>query len=144
MSTTYPSDLTDAEWVCLQRYLPQLPKHGRPRTHSLRAILDAILYVLRRGCAWRYLPCNFPPWQTVFYHLRRFRLTGRWPLLLRALREAERERVSKDPQPSAAIIDAQSVKAVEESATISGYNGHKCIKGRKRHKPDRRGRLPCA
>src|SRR5215470_7400050 len=65
MSTTYPSDLTDAEWACIQRYLPALSTRGRPRTHPLRRILDAIFYVVRSGCAWRYLPSNFPPWQTV-------------------------------------------------------------------------------
>src|SRR5258708_7429781 len=61
MSTTYPSDLSDAEWEALQRYLPALSRHGRPRTHPLRSILDAIFYILRAGCPWRYLPCNFPP-----------------------------------------------------------------------------------
>jgi putative transposase len=99
----------------------------------VRRILDAIFYVVRSGCAWRYLPANFPPWQTVFYHFRRFQLTGRWHLLYTALHRAERERVGRDPYPSAAIMDAQSVKTVEESACISGYDAHKCVKGRKRH-----------
>jgi putative transposase len=133
MSTTYPSDLTDGEWQCAQRYLPPLSTRGRPRTHSLRTILDAIFYVLRTGCAWRYLPSNFPPWQTVFYHYRRFRLQGIWHLLYTALHRAERERVGRHPDPSAAIMDSQSVKSVEESASISGYDGHKRVKGRKRH-----------
>ena len=89
--------------------------------------------LLRTGCAWRYLPRDFPPWQTVYYHFRRFRLTGVWSGLLTALRTVERARVGKEAQPSAAIMDAQSVKTVEESARISGYDGHKRIKGRKRH-----------
>jgi transposase len=134
MSTTYLSDLSDAEWACVQRHLPSLSRRGRPRTHSLRRILDAIFYVLRTGCVWRYLPCNFPPWQTVFYHFRRFRLQGKRHLLYTTLHRAERERVGRDLQPSAAIMDAQSVKTVEESARISGYDGHKCVKGRKRHR----------
>jgi putative transposase len=133
MRGTYPSDLSDAEWACVQRHLPPLRRRGRPRTHSLRRILDAIFYVVRSGCAWRYLPCNFPPWQTVFYHFRRFRLTGRWHLLYRVLHRAERERVGRHPDPSAAILDSQSVKTVEESAGIRGYDAHKCVKGRKRH-----------
>ncbi len=118
MSTTYPSDLSDSEWACVQRYLPSLPARGRPRTHSLRLILDAIFYVVRTGCAWRYLPCNFPPWPTVFYHFRRFRLHSTWHLIYSALHRAERERVGRDLDldPSAAIIDSQSVKTVEESA----------------------------
>src|SRR5258708_5533654 len=133
MSTTYPSDLSDAEWICVQRHLPTLSTRGRPRTHPVRRILDAIFYVLRTGCAWRYLPSSFPPWQTVFYHFRRFRLRGVWHLLYTALHRAERERVGRYTDPSAAIMDSQSVKTVEESASIRGYDAHKRIKGRKRH-----------
>ncbi len=133
MSTSYPSNLSDTEWACLQRYLPPSPRRGRPPTHSLRAIFDAIFYVLRTGCPWRYLPCDFPPWQKVFYHFRRLRLKGIWFRLLTALRGAERERVGRNAQPSAAIMDAQSVKTVEESAGICGFDAHKHVKGRKRH-----------
>ncbi len=133
MSTTYPSDLTDGEWECVQRYIPPLSTRGRPRTHPLRHILDAIFYLLRTGCAWRYLPSKFRPWQTVFYHFRRFRLQGLWHRLFTALRDAERERVGRHRHASAAIIDAQSVKTVEESARISGFDAHKWVKGRKRH-----------
>src|SRR5215471_9119862 len=108
MSTNYPSNLSDVEWECLQRHLPPLSKGGRPPTHSLRTIFDAIFYILRTGCPWRYLPANFPPWQTVFYHFRRLRLIGTWFRLLTALREAERMRVGRNAQPSAAIMDAAS------------------------------------
>src|SRR5215471_17676489 len=118
MITRYPSDLTDAEWVCVQHHLPPMSQRGRPRTHPLRRILDAIFYVLRTGCAWRYLPSNFPPWQTVFYHFRRFRLQGIWHRLHVAVHRAERERVGRNPDPSAAIMDGQSVKTVEEAAGI--------------------------
>jgi putative transposase len=99
----------------------------------LRRILDAIFYIVRAGCAWRYLPSNFPPWQTALYHFRRFRLTGRWHLLYTALHRAERERVGRHPDPSAALMDSQSVKTVEESACIRGYDAHKGVRGRKRH-----------
>jgi putative transposase len=133
MSTIYPSNLSDAEWAYVQRYLPAETTRGRPRTHALRDILDAIFYVLRTGCPWRYLPANFPPRQTVFYHFRRWRLHGRWFRLYCALHAAERERVGREADPSAAIMDAQSVKTVEESARISGYDGGKQVKGRKRH-----------
>jgi putative transposase len=133
MSMTYPSDLSDAEWACVRRYFPALSTRGRPRTHPLRRILDAIFYIVRSGCAWRYLPCNYPPWQTVFYHFRRLRLRGVWHRLYMALHRAERERVGRHGDPSAAIMDSQSVKTVEESAHICGYDAHKRIKGRKRH-----------
>jgi putative transposase len=108
-------------------------RRGRPRLHSLRRILDAIFYVVRTGCPWRYLPSNYPPWQAVFYHFRRFRLKGTWHVLYTALHRAERERVGRNPDPSAAILDSQSVKTVEESAGICGYDAHKSLKGRKRH-----------
>jgi putative transposase len=133
MSSSYPSNLSDAEWVCVQRYLPAGTRCGRPQTHCLRDILDAIFYVVRTGSPWGYLPANFPPWQTVFYHFRRWRIQGRWFGLYRALHAAERERVGREADPSAAVIDAQTVKTVEESARISGYDGYKCVKGRKRH-----------
>ena len=74
MSTNYPSSLTDTGWACVQKYLSLGTRRGRPRTHTLRDILEAIFYVLRTGCPWRYLLANFPPWQTVFYQIRRWRL----------------------------------------------------------------------
>jgi transposase len=80
----------------------------------------------------RYLPSNFPPWQTVFYHLRRVRLEGSWHRLYRALHRAECECAGRNPDPSATIMDSQSVKTVEESACMRGYDAHKCMKGRKR------------
>ncbi len=112
MSILYPSSLSDAEWDRLQEVLPC----SRLRWHTLRSIFDAVFYVLRTGCPWRYLPCNFPLWQTVYYHFKQFCRTGLWTRLYRALRDAERRRVGKDPDPSAPIIDA-----------------HTWIKGRKRH-----------
>src|SRR5215469_6794103 len=104
MNTTYPSNLSDAAWECLQQHLPSTATRGRPRTLSLRETCNAIFYVLRTGCPWRYLPCNFPPWQTVYYHFRRWRLIGTWYRLFTALRAAERERVGRNAYPSAAIM----------------------------------------
>jgi putative transposase len=134
METHYPADLADAQWACLRRHLP-LATALRQRRHSLRRVFDAIFYLLRTGCQWRGcplggMPADYPPWQTVYYHFRRFRLDGLWGGILAALRQVERRRVGKQPQPSAAIMDAQSVKTVEESARISGYDGHKRVRGR--------------
>jgi len=133
MSTTYPSDLTDAERESAQHYLPPEPRRGRPRTHPLRRVLDAIFYVLHTGCQWRYLPIDFPPWQTVFYHFRQFRIKNTLHGLYTALHRTERERAGWHPDPSAAVMDSQSVKTVEESGTIRGFDGGKLVKGRKRH-----------
>jgi putative transposase len=133
MRKPYPTDLSDAEWSRSRSYLPARTAEARLRTHSLRDVLDAIFYIVRSGCAWRLLPHDFPPWSTVYYHFRRFRLSGLWSLILKVLRAAARKRVGKDPQPTAVIIDSQSVKTVEESAYPSGYDAHKNLKGRKRH-----------
>lgn len=133
MRKTYPTDLSDQEWACLKTHLPSSKPLGRLRTHSLRDIFDGIFYILRSGCPWRLLPHDFPPWPTVYYHFRRFRLSGVWHLVFGALRAAERKRVGKDADASAAIIDSQSVKTTEEGAGSNGYDAHKHIKGRKRH-----------
>src|SRR5215469_18375807 len=105
MKTNYPSSLTDAEWSCLQRFLPPRSPQARLRRHSLRTIFDALFYLLRTGCPWRYLPSNFPAWQTVYYHFRQFCRAGLWTHLWRGLHEAERRRVGKDPHPSAAMME---------------------------------------
>src|SRR5438270_12480905 len=101
MRKPYPTDLSDAEWNCLRSYLPTPKAEERLRNHSLRDVLDAIFYIVRSGCAWRLLPHDFPPWSSVYYHFRRFRLSGLWSLILKALRAEERKRAGKDPQPTA-------------------------------------------
>jgi putative transposase len=133
MRKSYYTDLSDKEWMSLKAHLPKSKLPSRLRVHSLREIFDAIFYVVRSGYPWRLLPVDFPPWQTVFYHFRRFRLIGLWFLILKALRATERKRTGKDPNPSAAIMDSQSVKTTEEAASRNGYDAHKHIKGRKRH-----------
>jgi putative transposase len=103
------------------------------RAHALRDVFDAIFYVLRSGCPWRMLPGDFPPWSTVYYHFRRFRLSGLWHRAFAMLRAAERKRVGKYPGASTAILDSQSMKTTEEGARPNGYDTHKNVKGRKRH-----------
>ena len=133
MKKTYATDLSDEEWACLRARLPELPRIVRMRTHALRDVFDAIFYVLRSGCPWRLLPGDFPPWPTVYYHFRRFRLSGLWHRAFAILRAAERKRGGKNPDASTAIVDSQSMKTTEEGAGSNGYDAHKNVKGRKQH-----------
>lgn len=115
----YPSDLTDAQWVLLEPRLPAVLPGGRPRAHPLREIIDALRYVLRGGIAWRALPHDYPPWQTVYHYFRAWRLDGAWERLHDELRELVRERAGRHAQPSAAILDSQSSKTTEKGGLVA-------------------------
>src|SRR5712672_2689945 len=132
----YPSDLTDAQWQVIAVHLPARAPggRGRPRIWPLRRITEAILYVDRAGCAWRYLPSDFPPWGTVYGYFAAWRDDGTLARLHDALRARVRAAAGRDPEPTAAVIDSQSVRAADTVPRASrGWDNAKKVNGRKRH-----------
>jgi transposase len=130
-NASFETDLTDAQWEYLKPMLTKPKKLGRPPTDR-RVVLDAIFYVLKGGIPWRLLPKNFPPWQTVYDVFRAWSRDGTWAALNDALRVCVRVDEGRDTQPSAAILDSQSVKSDGHGGLV-GYDAGKKINGRKRH-----------
>jgi transposase len=110
----YPTDLSDRQWAAIADLVPAALPGGRPRRAASRELVNAILYALRAGHAWRLLPHDFPPWQTVYYYLRRWQVEGVWARIHHAVLTADRERVGREASPSAAIIDSQSVRTGDQ------------------------------
>jgi transposase len=127
----YGSSLTDAQWEYLVPMLPKPAQRGRPPT-NLREVIDAIFYLVKGGIAWRDLPTDFPPWQTVYGIFRRWKRDQLWAALNDALRSLVRIAQGKRSQPTAAVLDSQSVKSAGHGGAV-GYDAGKRIKGRKRH-----------
>ena len=123
--------MTDEEWSVIEPLLPKPSKRGRPRETDLREVVNAIRYLVRTGCGWEMLPCDFPPWQTVYWWLRLFVRRFLFTTIHNLALMADRERAGREASPTAAVIDSQSVKA--PAAKARGYNAANKITGRKRH-----------
>lgn len=128
----YPSDLTDEQWSVLEALLPGPKARGRRREVDLREVLNTIFYQCRTGCAWRYLPHDLQPKSTVWDYFNNWKRDGTWISIMDALRRMVRVAAGREEDPSAAIIDTQTV-ATHHQGADSDVDGHKNVKGRKRH-----------
>ena len=124
---SYATDVTDTEWELVRPYVPEAKAGGRPEVYPKREILNGIFYLLRTGCAWRLLPHDLPPWRIVYYYFWQWRKDGTWQVMHDLLRGDVRGAVGKRRQPSAGILDSQSVKTTEKggSAVLTPINRSK-------------------
>lgn len=120
----YPTDLSDSQWKRIEPLIPPAKPGGRPRTTEMRDVLDAVFYVTRTGCAWRMLPHDFPPWQTVYDFYSNWRDDDTWAKMNARLREQVRRKAKRKAEPRIAVLDSQSVKTTDRGGE-SGFDAGK-------------------
>lgn len=129
---SYPSDLTDAQWNLIEDLFIFKNGYGNRRIHDVRQTINAIFYIVKTGAQWRQLPRDFPHWNTVYKYFSRLKRNGTWERLNDRLVGKSRKQMGRDPKPSYALIDSQSIKTTGP-ADGRGIDGGKKVKGRKRH-----------
>ncbi|HEY1353294.1 MAG TPA: IS5 family transposase [Ktedonobacteraceae bacterium] len=129
----YPWDVTDAQWEILAPVIPEPGAYSPRGPIPRREIVNGILYLLRTGCSWRPMPHDVPNGQTVYDYVRKWKLDGTWEKAMTVLRKDVRTQAGRDPEPSAAIIDSQSIKTSPVRGSERGFDGGKHISGRKRY-----------
>ena len=129
----YPSDVTDEEWAFVAPYLTLMDVNAPQRDHDMRDVFNALRWMVRSGAQWRMMPQNFPPWFTVYQQAQRWINAGVFEAIVHDLRVLLRLAEGRNPQPSAAIYDGQTIQSTPESGARAGYDGHKRRKGSKVH-----------
>jgi transposase len=123
----YPSDLTDGQWALIERYF-DVGNYGKKHKYAKRDMVNAVFYIIKTGCQWRYLPKDYPPWKSVYSFYMRAKQRGIWEGIMKMLIEKDRVAMGRKAQPSYSLIDSQSVKTTDK-AVARGIDGGKKSKG---------------